>query len=310
MKIIFLVPHYYKPTLFRENSSRSFGKKKRYNAIKESIRTLETGFLTPALKLNFERMLANVYPNKYEIEIIFCTLKKNNFVSKLRNANVSLKQEVLDVEPPDIGLACQEIFKDKIDKYDYYCFVEDDLAIRDPLFFEKLKWFNRSTSEKELLQPNRYELGKHRKIYIDGDLPEKITAAYQDIEDNSTIYLSAFGAEFAFSRQTNPHSGCYFLTNEQLKVWSKKSYFADYDGSFVGKLESAATLGIMKTFKIYKSERLDFFEIEHLDLRFFSWVKKKKHGFVVLPKEENKLIRQLKKRHLTQVVKRALRRSN
>ena len=90
MKIIILIPHYYKPRLLGQNSSRTFRKLRRLKAVKESINALEAGFINPALKINFETLLANVHPNKYEVEIIFCTLKKNNFFSQLSTTNVSL----------------------------------------------------------------------------------------------------------------------------------------------------------------------------------------------------------------------------
>jgi hypothetical protein len=47
-------------------------------------------------------------------------------------------------------------------------------------------------------------------------------------------------------------------------------HFGDQDCSFVSPLESAATLGILKTFPIYKTFGRDmgWLEIEHLDTRF------------------------------------------
>jgi hypothetical protein len=44
----------------------------------------------------------------------------------------------------------------------------------------------------------------------------------------------------------------------------------DRDTTFVGPLESAATLGIMKTFRVYKTvpEQAYLFEIEHSGSRY------------------------------------------
>jgi hypothetical protein len=47
--------------------------------------------------------------------------------------------------------------------------------------------------------------------------------------------------------------------------WAAQPYFLDRDTGFIGPLESAATLGIMRTFRVYKpaNENANFLEIEH-----------------------------------------------
>ena len=56
------------------------------------------------------------------------------------------------------------------------------------------------------------------------------------------------------------------------------------DTSFVGPLESAATLGIMRTFKVYKParENANFLEVEHYGRRFSSLIR---YGKPVRPSE-------------------------
>ncbi|NEP47205.1 MAG: calcium-binding protein, partial [Okeania sp. SIO2H7] len=77
-----------------------------------------------------------------------------------------------------------------------------------------------------------------------------------------------------FQRTLNPHAGCYFLNAEQMKQWASKPYFLDRDTNFIGPLESAATLGIMKTFRIYKTAGPDasFLEIQHFGTTFLSLI--------------------------------------
>jgi hypothetical protein len=50
-----------------------------------------------------------------------------------------------------------------------------------------------------------------------------------------------------------------------MEQWSKKPYFLDRTGVFYSPLESAATLGIMRAFRVYKpAPRVaSFLEIEH-----------------------------------------------
>ncbi|HVW37506.1 MAG TPA: hypothetical protein VHB99_09375, partial [Pirellulales bacterium] len=68
----------------------------------------------------------------------------------------------------------------------------------------------------------------------------------------------------------NPHSGCYFLSAAQMAHWAAQPFFLDRDTSFVGPLESAATLGILRAFKIYKParEQAAFLEIQHHGAQF------------------------------------------
>jgi hypothetical protein len=75
-----------------------------------------------------------------------------------------------------------------------------------------------------------------------------------------------------FQRALNPHAGFHALTREQLLYWMDQPHFTEVDCSFVGPLESAATLGVLKTFAIYKPYGPDvgWIEIEHLDDRYSS----------------------------------------
>jgi hypothetical protein len=66
-------------------------------------------------------------------------------------------------------------------------------------------------------------------------------------------------------RANNPHAGCFLLSAEQMEHWADQPHFLDRKARFVGPLESAATLGILRTFRIYKPspQNANFLEIEH-----------------------------------------------
>ena len=154
-------------------------------------------------------------------------------------------------------------------EYDYYVYIEDDLIARDPWFFVKLGWFTDQLGDHVLLQPNRYEVGPQlglvHKAYIDGDLREDVTAPFQDVQEKPVATGSLLGTNVTFERAKNPHAGCFFLNARQMQNWAGQPYFLDRDTSFIGPLESAATLGIMRTFRVYKTarEHAGFLEIEH-----------------------------------------------
>jgi hypothetical protein len=107
---------------------------------------------------------------------------------------------------------------------------------------------------------------------LDGDLAAEVTAPFQNIADAPELKGSCLGLELTFRRPSNPHSGCFFLTTKQLRAWASRRDFLDRDTRFIGPLESAATLGLMRAFRVYKSapEVASFLEIEHAGTAFIS----------------------------------------
>jgi len=73
-----------------------------------------------------------------------------------------------------------------------------------------------------------------------------------------------------FARARNPHSGFLAITRSELAHWMAQPHFLDLDCSFVGPMESAASLAMLKTFPVYKASRdsQDFCQIQHLDRKF------------------------------------------
>ena len=59
-----------------------------------------------------------------------------------------------------------------------------------------------------------------------------------------------------------------------MAYWASQPHFLDRDIRFIGPLESAATLGIVKTFRVYKTapEQASFLEIQHFGAKFLNLV--------------------------------------
>jgi len=157
--------------------------------------------------------------------------------------------------------------------------LEDDLVLHDPLLFVKLRWFTRQLGDDKVLQPNRFEVGRDasvHKAYVDGSLREHVIAKFCGQPDSRPLIGKALDAQIIFRQPLNPHSGCFFLNKQQMQHWTAQSYFLDRDTSFVGPLESAATLGILRTFRIYKpaAENANFLEIEHFGTRFLRQIRR------------------------------------
>ena len=177
--------------------------------------------------------------------------------------------------PKHLGFEAQRALAERLgDGYDLYGYLEDDLIVQDPLFFHKIFWFQQHMGSDAVLLPHRMELFWQpdrllEKLYIDGAVPEADLKALL-IHTAEPMAAPLPGGNIVFAPPANPHSGCFFLTHGQLQHWSEQPWFLDGDSSYVSPLESAATLGICKTFRIYKPHLAyaAFLELQHWGTSF------------------------------------------
>ena len=204
----------------------------------------------------------------HEVDVVVCSLPELNLLNQIPPELFQVRW--VDVAPLFVPFACREVLAQGLGDYDWFCYIEDDLVFHDPLFFDKLRWFQDATGPDYVLQPNRYEVAPTaipRKVYIDGPVHTGSTAAWQDLADTPELHLIALGFDIRVIRSSNPHAASYFLTSDQMAMWVRRPSFSDRDCSFVGPLESAASLGLMQEFRVYKPspEDASFLEVEHLD---------------------------------------------
>ena len=183
-------------------------------------------------------------------------------------------QAATESDPRHLGFICHELMREHAHRYDYFAYLEDDIEITDPLFFNKLAWFNGTFGQSTLLQPNRFELANDLEIfkyYVDGNttMPQ-VPALFQDVTTRTRLMGDALGRSFLFERVNNVHSGCFFLNAAQLARVAVSPKFGKPTDEFFGPLESAATLMIMRAFDVYKParENAGFLELHHLGRRF------------------------------------------
>lgn len=202
------------------------------------------------------------------IDIVIVTMRDRNVLSDLGIADGIYAVHYVDGAPSRIPFHAQRLMKRRAGDYDFYCFMEDDLAIHDPDFFAKLTWFQAQFGPRALLAPTRVEsafTGTPAKIVIDPELGPQHTAPFRRAGQRVEIAAQWHGAARGFALPTNPHAGAFFLTRAQLALWIAEPSFDDGDASWIGPLESAATLGVGKVFDIYKATTPDpfFLEIHH-----------------------------------------------
>jgi len=276
MKILVTIPHFFRQQIDAKHGSQK-NPTARLQALTNCILSLHQLFGKQQSMIQIgERIAINANNSQDNVlDIIICTTGDYHLINQIKLPTNFYQHYPTKAEPMLLGFECHQILAENLNKYDYYCYLEDDLIMRDSNFFTKLNWFNQLTNYRKLLQPNRYELTLSlltTKCYIDGDLLPRVTAPFQDVHEEAELTLTMMNNSLIFKRALNPHSGCFFLTNEQLKYCTEKDYFLSKETNFVGALESAATLGIMKTFQIYKTvpEFANFLEIQHYGSAFAS----------------------------------------
>ncbi|WP_026734847.1 hypothetical protein [Fischerella sp. PCC 9605] len=279
MRILVTIAHFFNPDSKGKHASQRKDPRPRLLALNQSLAALHQLFGKSQTIINIGQKLA--FPaNQLQanhLDIVICTTKDYHLLNHLRLPAHFYGHYPTKAEPLLLGFECQAVLRDCLGQYDYYCFLEDDLILHDPWFFIKLNWFTQQASDLCLLQPNRYEVSTRNlncKAYIDGDLAPRVTALFQNVNEQPELKGKILGMPITFRRALNPHAGCYFLNANQMAYWASQSYFLDRDTSFVSPLESAATLGLMKTFRVYKTapEHASFLEIQHFGTGFLNLI--------------------------------------
>lgn len=286
MRLLIAIPHYYHAAADpgqRRYGATSGDVELRRDAFRRCLLSLQQHFGSAQyiMQLASRRTSPANTRLKTLLHIVVCTTGGRHLLDGLGVAPEFYHHHATRAEPMRLGLECHKVLRDRWGNYDYYGYLEDDLIVHDPSLFLKLSWFERLAGSDALLLPNRYEAGTEplvNKAYVDGDLAERATAGLQDVHEKPEVGGTWLDVPVIFRRPLNPHSGCFFLTGEQLANWMKQPYFLDGDTSFIGPLESAATLGIQKAFRIYKPalENASFLELEHFGSRFLSQLRREK----------------------------------
>jgi hypothetical protein len=282
MRALFAVPHYFGPGPEggRRHGSLGAAPAPRIQALSDTLAGIRQLFGRPQCVIDIANR-TTVPANQgtaLGADVVVCTTRGKHLLDRLPLGAGYFTHHPTDAEPRFLGFECHAVLRDRLAAgYDYYCYLEDDLLIRNPLFFVKLRWFARQFGEDALLMPNRYEVARDRivhKAYIDGPIRAAASAAFQDVTDAPELAAEALGQAVTFQRSTNPHCGGFFLTPGQLAAWAAKPYFLDRSAAFIGPLESAATLGVMRTFRTYKPAPAcaAFLELEHPGTAFLSLI--------------------------------------
>ena len=167
--------------------------------------------------------------------------------------------------PRELPLACRDHLIANRSGADLLMYLEDDLVIHDPAFFDKQRWFLEKTEHRFSLMPHRYEpvhqAGIHR-LLVDGPLDPKFIRRFMQPQANAAQGIYRGQETVHFDLTNNPHSGCFVVSTPQAEELSKKPLPRM---GFVGPLETAATLTVLHRYPVMKPnlKHWRFLQIEH-----------------------------------------------
>lgn len=276
MRILVTIAHYFHAEADSRHGSTSEARREdRRRAIEEVVCAYRGQFGTNTTMDVGTRSFQPGVGSDDDLDIIIATTHERHLLTPEFCRKYGAKVAKFELENPRmLGFSAHKIIAERANLYDLFVFSEDDLRVNDPSFFSKLAWFNQTYGPKRVLSPNRIEWNPRAptlKTYIDGDLIARIADTMVGfVADEDALYGAPLSRQTVFRRARNPHSGFFALTRDQLNYWMRQPHWMDQDVSFISPLESSATLGVAKTFSIYKAygRSAGFLEIEHMDNGF------------------------------------------
>ena len=274
MRFLFAIPHHFASDGVGYHGSTGPNPRPRQLALAGCVTALHGHFAGPAVEADWGgRRLVPANAPRHHVDVVVLTAGGRHVLDGFTYPTGFFYHHQVDCPPMELGHAARAFLAQRIGAYDWYGFLEDDLRLHDPWFFAKLDWFLAEAGDDKVLLPNRFEMSVRwpaRKVYADGPIRREQSPVHWNELGPETIEGRVMGRHLRFRRAANPHAGCWFLTGRQMDRFAAAAHFVDRDRSFIGPLESAATLALMRSFAVYKPalDCADFLEIEHQDDRF------------------------------------------
>jgi len=261
-RLLFVIPHYYRYRAESDLASEREPAQVRAMTLMRTVMSLHQTF-NPVLCVRPEHR--TVVADRSVVEVKVVTTADDHLMAQIGDVARLVTHVEVDAAPTDLGFAVHRILAAAVGDYAGYGYVEDDLAVHDPLLFDKQRWFTTNFGPGSLLMPNRFEASGGLKVYPDGPLPPEATAGLAQPDGSDRLAGNWFGLDLAFEHPSNPHAGCFFVDGEQMRRLVAHPQFGIPHASFVRKLETAASGLTAETFRVYKPVHptADFLEVEH-----------------------------------------------
>ena len=281
MKILVAIVHYWNPKGGGEHESLRPDPSPRINALQSQLLSLLRCSSNQSVLHMKDRAIYRAN-NAYRHDITLSIITDGcHHVLDLIDPSFASVFNHIKTQPVNsklLGFEAQKYLASHVSSdFDLLCYLEDDLIIHDPLLFDKAQWFSNFFGNESILLPHRYEVVSTPhivdRLYIDGPISD--ADLRQVIPHSPPVQLiDWYGQTVPFSSPENPHSGCFFLNSKQFSLWTSSDVWQDNDISFISPLESAATLGISKVFKLFKPSlsHAAFFQLQHYGSSFHSLI--------------------------------------
>jgi hypothetical protein len=282
MKVLVCIPHFYNRT--RSYASDLMGSSveplnERIETVRYGLRRLEALLsdnsyslsTSPAGRFGFDTIEA--MPNPITGDICLCFSRDDHFFGELSSGGI-VKGLHNDGDPRLLGYACRRIFAQNLDNYDLYCCIEDDHAILDAEFFDKIAHFHRVFGEDCAILPSRFELAGMGEVawktYIDDGAFSSMKIE-PPAGAQPALHIDDWRRTIEFELTRSPFCGFYIVTNGQLRSWmNEPDFLAPVPDMLTGmntiELVMIPTMGRLPIYKPSKRNP-NFLEIYHFPNR-------------------------------------------
>ncbi len=278
-RLLFVIPHYFGSGAAAFGSSDLAHREMRTNSLRACISSLHQQFGSRQQLLLYDGSISPVNSQLHcTVDVVVCVNKNNHLLAELGLQEKNYRVHNSNLEDPRyLGYSCYEVLRETCGSYDWYCYLEDDIVIRDPLFFNKLEQFYEITGNaRYLLLPQRYELRERpepSKLYIDGPIWEDsatFLAALRLPDCNNEFVVPFYKTNYRMVPAENPHAGCFFLKESHLRHLLEQPWYGTPMVGYAGPLESAATMSLLALFHVFKPsfECASFLEVHHYFQKF------------------------------------------
>ena len=217
-----------------------------------------------------------VQPHPIDLEVVVCVTGDAWLEGALRAFARTFRGVRLELTNPiKLGLGARDLLLKTDPVPDLSMYMEDDLVIHDPLFFEKQDWFLKRANDQAALMPHRYELdfddgGISRRLFVDGYIEEPASDLFPWQAQEKAAQGMFRNESVSFDMANNPHSGCFVLSAGQVQQLRDQGV---PEQQWVGPLETAATFTPAHCFPVYKPSLScrDFLTIEHAHHSFSAY---------------------------------------
>ncbi len=274
-KVLLTIPHVFSP---RNNSL--------YSSQNEEKRSIKTKALNKATLENLIRHRSDYFIHAslgkgkevvtrklmsslgVDLTIQLITPKTENLTNTL-SKNTSLEEHHPSCKDyMNMPLIASRKLLEQSSDFDLVGYMEDDILIEDPDFFEKIIYLVNSTSQDYVFLPHRCEsIHNKGEVILSGDPDGGRPDLFWDTNEKLEIQWPL--GKRIFYRATNPHSGCFFLTRAQgllaLKYWQEHNWQAKFQ--LAGPLEQACSGILLPIFKLMKPipDHYRFLMVRHQD---------------------------------------------